>query len=212
MNVPAVDGLARVKAIAAETFSGTFPSWIRDESSGGSTAAYDATHAGGYWELDPGTKRPGDEAALRTTFAVRPDAYDVVEVASRVSVTTTDGEDLTFTICLQGEDGDGLAYSYLHGRAELTDRLRVRSDGSGAGYDVRRIDDEREHDVVLRWYTTRDRVELYTDHVLAATVDAVDLNADDTFVPTWRATYAGGRGAVLRVHAAAVRYYEQGNP
>lgn len=212
MNLLPSDALVRVKRIDAEMFSGSFPSWIVDESSGGTTDAYDATHAGGFWELDPGTERPGDEAKLRTSFALRPDAYDVIELATRVSVTTTDEDDVEFAAGLEASDGDGLLYSYLNARDELDDRLRVRCDGEDVGYDARTIADERQHEIEIRWYTTEDRVELYTDRVLGATAEDVGLTISATYTPTWSARYRGGDSGAMRVHAASIRYYEQPNP
>lgn len=211
MNLLPSDELAPAKRIEAEVFSGTFPSWIADDSNGGSTTARDASHAGGYWELDPGTGNRGDEATLQTSFDVHPGAYDVVEVATRVSVTTTDGDELAFVAGLEANDGDGLLYSYLNERTELDDRLCVRSDGDTTGYDARTIDDERQHEIGVRWYTTANRVELYTDRVLGATVDDIGLNPSRTYRPTWRATNRGRNHAVMRIHAAAIRYYDHPN-
>lgn len=201
-----------MKQIDAEIFSGSFPSWIADESVGGTTDAYDAAHAGGFWKLDPGTERQGDEAKLRTSFALRPDAYDVVEFATRVSVTTTDVDDVEFTTGLEASDDDGLLYSYLNARDELGDRLRVRCDGEDVGHDARTIDDERQHEIEMRWYTAEDRVELYTDRVLGATAEDVGLVISATYTPTWSATYRGGDRAAMQVHAASIRYYDQANP
>lgn len=212
MNLLPSGALVPVKRIDAETFSGSFPSWIVDGSTGGTTEAYDATHAGGFWELDPGSERPGDEARLRTSFALRPDAYDVVEFATRVSVSTTDVDDVEFLTGLEAGDGDGLLYSYLNAGDELGDRLRVRSDGADVGYDARTIDDVRQHEIELRWYTTEDRVELYTDRVLGATAEDVGLVTSAAYTPTWCATYGGGERAAMRIHAASIRYCEQANP
>lgn len=212
MNLLPSDGLVPVKGLEAPMVTGSFPSWVDDGGTGGTTVAHDASQAGGYWELDPGAERRGDEARLRTSFGLRPDAYDVVEFASRVSVTTTDVADLAFRVGFDGPDGYGLWYSYLHPDDDLNDRLSVHGDGVIAGYDARRINDERPHELAIRWFPTADRVELYTDAVLGATGEAVGLPAAKVYRPTWSATDRGGEPAVVRVHRAAIRYYEQPNP
>lgn len=212
MDVLPSDTLVRVKEIEAELFTGTFPGWVVDVSSGGTTTAYDAANDGGYWELDPRTGQSGDEARLETAFSLDPDAYDVVELETRVNVTTTDTDDLAFAVGLRTDDDASLLYSYLHPKDSLADRLRVRNGSREVSYDARTIADENQHALRLRWHSTAGRVELYADHVLSASVDDAGLPTEAAYTPAWAATYRGGTGGVLRVHSAAIRYYARGNP
>lgn len=212
MNVLPSDPLVRVKELEAELFSGTFPGWVVDDSSGGTTTAYDAANDGGYWELDPGTGQPGDEARLETAFSLDPTAFDIVELETRVSVTTTDIDDLAFAVGLRMNGDASLLYSYLHPQDALADRLQIRSGSGEVNHDARTITDVSQHDLRLRWYSTAARVELYADHVLSAAADDVGLPTEGAYTPVWTATYRGGAGGALRVHSAAIRYYEQGNP
>lgn len=212
MSLVPRDALVPVKSIGAEVFSGSFPTWIVDVSDGGSTSAFDASHDGGYWALEPGTASPGDEARLETSFAVQPDAYDVVELATRVRVTTVDETDLAFSLGFSAPDGPAVTYSYLHPDGERDDQVHVVSDGTGVSVPARRIDDTSEHGIVLRWDTTQDALELLTDRFRAATATDVDIDGSRAYAPTWRAAYRGGDAASLRVHDAAIGYYNRTNP
>lgn len=192
------DSLTLEKEIEAELFSGSIPSWLSDQSNGGTVTATGAATDGGYLEFATGTTA-GNSAKLVSAFGIDPDAFDVLECELLMELRTSNGG---ASVGFKASGSNFFKYNQAANKAD------VERNGSRTTLDVRGLAGSRvPHRFVLQWDNVDNESRLYSDGYRDGYAGVVPDESTTTNLDL-EAYYSGGEG-IFRVYDLAVRFYSK---